>query len=85
MHKARSRAISLTRRRLLAGVSTKLLIALGKEDEAATLIGNLGSEADKARTPANDPVSKGSSLVRGVGPPGLEPGTYGLKVRSSAN
>jgi hypothetical protein len=26
-----------------------------------------------------------SEAVVGVGPPGLEPGTYGLKVRSSAN
>ncbi|CCH73253.1 hypothetical protein BN11_2490001 [Nostocoides australiense Ben110] len=40
--------------------------------------------ADKTRTTTNDSVGKGSSLVRRVGPVGLEPTTYGLKVRSSA-
>lgn len=41
--------------------------------------------SDKARTEANDYVGKGSSLVRGVGPVGLEPTTHGLKVRCSTN
>ena len=46
---------------------------------------NWTQNGDKARAPANDSVGKDSSLVRGVGPVGLEPTTYGLKVRSSAN
>ncbi len=46
---------------------------------------NWAQDSNKARTPANDSSGKGSSLVRGVGPVGLEPTTYGLKVRSSAN
>ena len=41
--------------------------------------------SDKARTEANGSVGKGSSLVRGVGPVGLEPTTRGLKVRCSAS
>ena len=46
---------------------------------------NWAQNADKARTQPNDSSAKGASLVRGVGPVGLEPTTYGLKVRSSAN
>ncbi len=41
--------------------------------------------ADKTRTTTNDSVGKGSSLVRRVGPEGLEPSTRGLKVRCSAD
>ena len=33
------------------------------------------ADADKARTATNIDVGKGSSLVRGVGPEGLEPPT----------
>lgn len=40
---------------------------------------------DEARTPANDSIGKDSSLVRGVGPAGIEPATGGLKVRCSAS
>ena len=46
---------------------------------------NWAQDSNKARTPANDSSGKGSSLVRGVGPVGIEPTTHGLKVRCSAN
>lgn len=45
----------------------------------------LAADMNKARTSTNVSVGKSSSLVRVVGPVGLEPTTYGLKVRSSAN
>ena len=43
---------------------------------------NWAQNADKARTPANDSIGKGSSLVRGVGPRGIEPRTRGDKIHS---
>ncbi|NLS09868.1 hypothetical protein HGQ17_07600 [Nesterenkonia sp. MY13] len=39
---------------------------------------NWSRDSNKARTPANDSLGKGSSLVRRVGPEGLEPSTCGL-------
>lgn len=43
------------------------------------------ADMNKARTSANVSIGKGSSLVRAVGPEGLEPSTYGLKVRCSTD
>ncbi len=40
---------------------------------------------DKARTPANDSVGKGSSLVRGVELRGFEPLTFSLRTRRATN
>ncbi|MDR8020495.1 hypothetical protein RIL96_13120, partial [Nesterenkonia sp. LY-0111] len=39
---------------------------------------NWSRDDNKARTPANESLGKGSSLVRRVGPAGLEPATSGL-------
>ncbi len=43
------------------------------------------ADMNKARTSANVSIGKGSSLVRAVGPVGLEPTTRGLKVRCSTD
>ena len=56
---------------------------LNPEINANTL--NWAQNADKARTPANDSVGKGSSLVRGVEPRGLEPLTLCLQSRCATN
>ena len=42
-------------------------------------------DSDKARTRANDSIGKGSSLVRGVEPTGLEPVTPCLQSRCATN
>ncbi len=46
---------------------------------------NWAQNADKARTPANDSVGKGSSLVRGVELTGLEPVTPSLRTRCATS
>ena len=46
---------------------------------------NWVQNADKARTPANDSIGKGSSLVRGVELRGLEPLTPSLRTRCATS
>ena len=46
---------------------------------------NWTQNGDKARTPANDSIGKGSSLVRGVELRGLEPLTPCLQSRCATN
>src|SRR5690606_38126082 len=46
---------------------------------------NWAQNGDKARTPANDSVGKGSSLVRGVDLRGFEPLTSSLRTKRATN
>ncbi len=46
---------------------------------------NWTQNGNKARTPANDSVGKGSSLVRGVEQKGLEPSTPSMRPRCATN
>ncbi len=46
---------------------------------------NWSQITDKARTPANDSIGKGSSLVRGVELRGFEPLTFSLRTRRATN
>ncbi len=46
---------------------------------------NWTQNGDKARTPANDSIGKGSSLVRGVELRGIEPLTFSLRTKRSTN
>ncbi len=45
----------------------------------------LDPEINANALPLTNNADKAQTLVRRVGPPGLEPGTYGLKVRSSTD